>query len=116
MWQYSVSSAGWDSNGFSPALELPFVRSLLETLTNYHVEAVVIAQGVPNGVNQHFMGVLMDKLQPATEGAALSKIGELLQHCTFELIEPVSSIVSWISSPAKAVKMRCSTSDLSSLP
>ena len=51
MWQYPVSSVAWDSNGSDLALQLPFVFRLSEALTNYQVEAVVIAQSVPNWVN-----------------------------------------------------------------
>ena len=33
--------------------------------------------------------VLMNKLQLTTKGAAVSKTGELIQHCIFKLIKPV---------------------------
>ena len=41
LWQDPICSAGWDSNGFSSTLELPFVFSFHKALTDNHVEAVV---------------------------------------------------------------------------
>ena len=68
---------------------LPFVLCIYKTLTDNHVEAVIVTQSVPNGVDQHFVSVLMNKLQLTTKGAAASKAGELIQHCIFKLIKPV---------------------------
>ena len=89
LWQYPISGAGWDSNGFCSSLEMPFVYRVHKTLTSNHVEAVIVAQGVPNGVSRHFVGVLMNELQLATKGAAVPKIGELVQRCIFKLSKSV---------------------------
>ena len=47
LWQYPISSVGWDSNGFCSSLEMPFVYRVHKTLTGEHVEAVIVAQSVP---------------------------------------------------------------------
>ena len=78
LWQYSISGAGWNSNGFRSSLEMPFVKCIYKTLTGNYVETVIVAQSVPNRVSQHFMGALVNKLQLATKGAAISNGGELI--------------------------------------
>ena len=62
---------------------------LLKTPTGNHIEAVIVAESVPNGVSQHFVGVPMNELQLAAKGAAVPKIGELVQHCVFKLSKAV---------------------------
>ena len=78
LWQDPISSAGWNSNGLGTSLELPFVHRVHETRTGNHVEAVIITQSAPDGVSQHFVGVLVNELQLAPKGAAGTKIGELM--------------------------------------
>ena len=77
LWQYSISGAGWNSNGFRSSLEMPFVKRIYETLTGNYVETVIVAQGVPNRVSQHFMGALVNNCSSQPIGAAVSTRGKL---------------------------------------
>ena len=79
--QYSISRAKWYSNGFGFSHKVPFVYYFHKTLSGNHVETVIVTQSAPNGVSQNFAGVLLNELQLAPKGAAVSQIGELLQHC-----------------------------------
>ena len=89
LWQYSVSGATWNSYGFRSALEMPFVKRIYKTLSGNCVKTVIVAQGVPNGVSQHFLGALVNKLQLTTKGAVVPNGGELVQNCIFKLRKSV---------------------------
>ena len=89
MWQHYVSGTARDPEGSDFISQLPLMFRFHERLTNYQVETVIVTQGIPNWVNQAFLGIFAYKLKLAAKGAALSNVGELLQHCIFELIEPV---------------------------
>ena len=77
-WGSTCSASGRYSDCFSNPLQLPFVFSLAEALSDNEVKTVTVPEGVPDGILKDSACVCVDESKLAPKGAVSSNGWELL--------------------------------------